>query len=137
MNCDQVFCVLTRGPFPTGDRSDLLVEQHLEECASCWQIAEALKPAHHVFEESVPAAQLHDLPGYWGDAVPSGVAYEKVRISALRTEPAQQVKQAPQAIGFLPEEVAGPFTWYDATRVVSLGLVIGGVGLGALWWMLG
>jgi hypothetical protein len=28
MNCDQVFDVLTRGPFPTGEPSDEPVEHH-------------------------------------------------------------------------------------------------------------
>ncbi len=68
MNCDQVFMVLTRGPFPTGEIWDEEVEAHLETCADCWRLAEALKPALEVFQESVPAAESRDLPGYWGDA---------------------------------------------------------------------
>src|SRR3972149_11756153 len=72
MNCDQVFNVLTRGPFPTGDPCDEDVEAHLETCADCWRLAEALRPAIEVFQEAVPPAESRDLPGYWGDARPSG-----------------------------------------------------------------
>jgi hypothetical protein len=85
MDCDQVFMVLTSGPFPTGDRSDVAVEEHLECCASCWRIAEALRPAHDLFEEAVPASESRDLPGYWGDAVPARLAMADVQQIALRT----------------------------------------------------
>jgi len=70
MDCDQVFMILTRGPFPTGEPSDELVEAHLERCAECWRLAEALRPALEVFQEAIPAAESRDLPGYWGDARP-------------------------------------------------------------------
>jgi hypothetical protein len=71
MDCDQVFMILTRGPFPTGDASDERVEAHLETCADCWRLAEALRPAVEIFQEAVPAAESRDLPGYWGDARPA------------------------------------------------------------------
>src|SRR5918997_915126 len=54
MNCDQVFMILTRGPFPTGEPWDEEVEGHLESCSECWRLAEALRPALAIFQEAVP-----------------------------------------------------------------------------------
>ncbi len=83
MNCDRVFAVLTRGPFPTGDPSDEAVETHLARCAECRRLAEALRPAARLkderglrapemigrmVEEIVGAEERRMLPGYWGDA---------------------------------------------------------------------
>ena len=45
MNCDQVFDILTRGPFPTGTACDEPLEAHLDECPECHRLAEALRPA--------------------------------------------------------------------------------------------
>jgi hypothetical protein len=70
MDCDQVFKILTRGPFPTGEPWDEQVEAHLEMCAECWQLAEALRPALEVAQEAIPPAEGRNLPGYWGDARP-------------------------------------------------------------------
>jgi hypothetical protein len=66
--------ILTRGPFPTGEPWDELVEAHLETCGDCWRLAEALRPALEVFQESVPPAESRDLPGYWGDARPASLS---------------------------------------------------------------
>jgi hypothetical protein len=65
MNCDQVFDVLTRGPFPTGTSCDVPVEAHLNKCAECRQLAEALRPALELFQEAVDPEESRDLPGYW------------------------------------------------------------------------
>jgi hypothetical protein len=65
MNCDQVFDILTRGPFPTGTSCDVPVEAHLSECAECHQLAEALRPAIELFQEAVDPEESRDLPGYW------------------------------------------------------------------------
>jgi len=44
--CDDVFDVLTRGPFPTGQHeTDMPIERHLTVCHSCRELAEALRPA--------------------------------------------------------------------------------------------
>jgi hypothetical protein len=84
MDCDQVFMILTRGPFPTGEPSDELVEAHLERCADCWRLAEALRPALELFQEAIPPAESRDLPGYWGDARPVSPLFpELVRPSTL------------------------------------------------------
>lgn len=65
MNCDQVFDVLTRGPFPTGTPCDVPVEAHLSECPECHRLAEALRPALELFQEAVDPEESRDLPGYW------------------------------------------------------------------------
>lgn len=67
MNCDQVFDVLTRGPFPRGDDADAEVEHHLMRCAGCRRLAAALQPAVELFEETVTPEESAELPGYWGD----------------------------------------------------------------------
>lgn len=90
MDCDRVFFVLTRGPFPSGDSEDALVQSHLDGCADCWRLAEALRPAEHLDQESIPAAESHGLPGYWGDPTdhaPSGsrIAQRSQRVGAEAT----------------------------------------------------
>jgi hypothetical protein len=85
MDCDQVFMILTRGPFPTGEPWDEDVESHLEYCADCWRLAEALRPALEVFQEAVPPAEGRDLPGYWGDARPNSLAVAHLIQGSSRT----------------------------------------------------
>jgi len=65
MNCDQVFDILTRGPFPTGTPCDTGVESHLNSCCECRRLAEALRPALELFQEAVGPEESRDLPGYW------------------------------------------------------------------------
>lgn len=51
--CDDVFEVLTRGPFPTGEQAtDFPVERHLTVCHSCRELAEALRPATELLAEN-------------------------------------------------------------------------------------
>ena len=83
MDCDQVFMILTRGPFPTGELWDEEVEAHLETCADCWRLAEALRPALEVFQEAVPPAESRDLPGYWGDARPAAAVVSELSRSSM------------------------------------------------------
>jgi hypothetical protein len=66
INCDQVFDVLTRGPFPTGEPGDEAVEYHLQACFECRRLAEALRPAVELMHEAVAADQAIDLPEYQG-----------------------------------------------------------------------
>jgi len=96
MDCERVFVILTRGPFPTGDLSDEAVEAHLEICGDCWRLAEALRPALEVFQEAVPPAESRDLPGYWGDARPAGTAVSAWSRSHTRLAPALGVRRVPQ-----------------------------------------
>ena len=98
MDCDQVFSILTRGPFPTGESWDEAVETHLEKCASCWRLAEALRPAMEVFQEAVPAAESRDLPGYWGDARPASEVIAEVTSGATSTALAPGVRRVTRPI---------------------------------------
>ena len=93
MDCDQVFMILTRGPFPTGDAWDEEVEAHLETCGDCWRLAEALRPALEVFQEAVPPAEGRDLPGYWGDARPASAVVAELTSTTPRTALAASVRQ--------------------------------------------
>jgi hypothetical protein len=85
MDCDQVFMILTRGPFPTGEEWDEQVESHLEICSDCWRLAEALRPALEVFQEAVPPSEGRDLPGYWGDARPASTVVAQLVSGSTRT----------------------------------------------------
>ena len=67
MNCDHVFEILTRGPFPTSSSIDAGVEEHLAECAECREMAEALRPAVNLFHESLSMDESDSLPGYQGE----------------------------------------------------------------------
>src|SRR5262245_55807653 len=93
MDCDQVFTILTRGPFPTGEAWDEEVEAHLETCGDCWQLAEALRPALEVFQEAVPPAESRDLPGYWGDARPAADVMSDLHRSAAHVAMLSGVRQ--------------------------------------------
>ncbi len=66
LNCDQVFDVLTRGPFPTGAESDQSVEHHLRCCHDCSVLAEALQPAVELLHEAISPAEASGLPEYQG-----------------------------------------------------------------------
>jgi hypothetical protein len=66
LNCDQVFDVLTRGPFPTGEPQDEAVERHLRACHECRQLAEALRPAVALLHEAVSSEEAEQLPEYQG-----------------------------------------------------------------------
>jgi hypothetical protein len=66
MNCDYVFDILTRGPFPSGGADDAAVERHLAACHGCRELAEALRPAVELLHESVSGDEGDSLPGYRG-----------------------------------------------------------------------
>lgn len=107
MDCNAVFNILTRGPFPSGAPEDQQVERHLETCHDCWRLAEALRPAADLFHESISPAESRTLPGYWGDATPPGVLVAQIAHNAAQppyrttrktnTNP-QSGPQAPSAV---------------------------------------
>src|SRR5690606_25762798 len=104
--------------------TDAAVEQHLDECADCWRFAEALRPAHHGFEEAVPASQLHDLPGYWGEGPSSRQAYHQVRTLALGGV-ALRTQTSPRVT--LPRPYRPPVRelgWSDITRLGMFGAAL-------------
>src|SRR5262249_36867583 len=120
MDCDQVFMILTRGPFPTGEAWDEQVEAHLEVCSECWRLAEALRPALEVFQEAVPPAESRDLPGYWGDARPAAAIIGQVTQAATRTALAPGVRQLQQSSyrNYPREPLASEFST-DVLRAIA------------------
>jgi hypothetical protein len=66
MNCDQVFTILTRGPFPSGESTDAAVEIHLSLCVECRHFAEALRPDETSCTETLYPEESRGLPYYWG-----------------------------------------------------------------------
>jgi hypothetical protein len=123
MDCDRVFMILTRGPFPTGEPWDEQVEAHLESCADCWRLAEALRPALEVSQEAIPPEESRELPGYWGDARPASVLSEAFR-STSRTALAAGVRRIPRTQpGFETYTLPSEFT-LDVFRVIALAATI-------------
>jgi hypothetical protein len=71
MNCDDVFVILTRGPFPSGARTDSGVEAHLQVCPECQRLAAALRPNERGSPDAVEPEESRHLPGYWGNSLES------------------------------------------------------------------
>ncbi len=69
MTCDDVFDMLTRGPFPSGAASDELVEDHLSSCDDCRRLAAALQPAVNLLREVVECDEAAGLPEYTGRTI--------------------------------------------------------------------
>lgn len=65
IDCDRTFDLLTRGPFPSGEASDMDVELHLRCCHDCRRLAEALQPAVSLFHETL-TVEANTLPNYRG-----------------------------------------------------------------------
>lgn len=61
--CDDVFEVLTRAPFPTGEHeTDLPIQRHLTVCHSCRELAEALRPATDMLASGQAGTNEEDCP---------------------------------------------------------------------------
>lgn len=120
MDCDQVFMILTRGPFPTGEPWDEQVEAHLESCGECWRLAEALRPALEVFQEAVPPAEGRELPGYWGDARPASDVIAELASSATRTTLAPGVRRMARPIPADQRNAASREFSVDVLRAIAL-----------------
>jgi hypothetical protein len=124
MDCDRVFMILTRGPFPTGEPWDEQVEAHLESCGDCWRLAEALRPAIEVFQEAVPPAESRDLPGYWGDARPASAVFSDIAHGTSRTALAAGVRRVARTQrGFETYPIASEFT-LDVFRTIALAATV-------------
>src|SRR5439155_14848244 len=89
LNCDQVFDVLTRGPFPTGEPEDDAVERHLRACHECRQLAEALRPAVALLHEAIATDEATALPEYQG-ALPWKRPERRRRLSIARLAAANE-----------------------------------------------
>ncbi len=64
LSCERIFELLTRGPFPSGETSDVQVIEHIDVCHECRELAEALRPVTDVLHESLLAADRVGLPCY-------------------------------------------------------------------------
>jgi hypothetical protein len=136
MDCDQVFSILTRGPFPTGESWDEEVESHLENCSDCWRLAEALRPAMEVFQEAVPAAESRDLPGYWGDARPASAMVAELARSTARAASSVRMQRIMQRCDDQRrEQMAKEFSGRLFRAVVLAStLTAAVVSMVLLWW---
>lgn len=137
MDCDQVFMILTRGPFPTGAPSDELVEEHLETCGDCWRLAEALRPALEVFQESIPPIESRELPGYWGDARPASAVVAKLTQTTARVAAAVDARPVTSQLRTQP---VAPLETRFSTEVlptVAMVTALAALVVGLLMWFRG
>ena len=121
MNCDQVFDVLTRGPFPTGGAVDPEVEAHLLVCANCRQLAEALRPALELFEEAVTLEESRTLPGYWGNLHTGSES----RVALAQPQPVREPGKLPRKLLSVAAERAVEVDWWRIAAAVLLGVLLG------------
>jgi hypothetical protein len=136
MDCDQVFVILTRGPFPTGELWDEDVEAHLETCSDCWRLAEALRPALEVFQEAVPPAESRDLPGYWGDARPAGMVFSTLNRPQARMAVASGVRRAPPLVRAHYDSSPANYVSAEVLRAVVVASTVTATAVGAgLAWL--
>jgi len=104
MNCDQVFEVLTRGPFPTGAESDEAVEHHLRCCHDCRELAEALQPAVELLHEALATEEVSGLPEYQGalasarGSVATAEAWRPTPLSVRRLAETNVVQRRPSTL---------------------------------------
>jgi hypothetical protein len=122
MNCDQVFDILTRGPFPTGTDCDEPVEAHLGQCAECRRLAEALRPALELFQEAVDPEESRDLPGYW-----SALASERAAV-VYASEVESQPAATRSAVRSVLARVRGrwsPLAAWQMAAMLALGVTLG------------
>ncbi len=123
MNCDQVFDVLTRGPFPTGTACDTPVEAHLRVCPECRRLADALRPALELFQEAISPEESRDLPGYW------------CSVGAERTQPLVSYarEMEPKRAKLRPMQPVGQSRGFSALSAWGLAAALAlGVTLGSL-----
>lgn len=92
MNCDQVFDVLTQGPFPRGRADDSQVEAHLAGCDECRRLALALRPAVTLFHETLSEDEAACLPGYWGDLLEGAPAAAPQRAASAGCDSARHTE---------------------------------------------
>jgi len=130
LNCDQVFDVLTRGPFPTGEPGDVAVEHHLRACHDCRQLAEALRPAVALLHEAVEPEQAMDLPEYQGSLPWKRPQKRRLAISRLATAPPPLADEPPvtRPQPRVAVERRRPQT-FSAGRFIALSLLIALLGL--------
>ena len=128
INCDQVFEVLTRGPFPTGGADDEAVERHLRACHECRQLAEALRPAVALMHEAVAAEQAVDLPEYQGALPWTRPQRRRLSIVRLAKAPKHAAAPTPPALPVRTERQRRQPHWLSAGRLIAASLLIAAIG---------
>ena len=121
MNCNQVFNILTRGPFPSGEPTDASVEIHLATCSGCRRLAEALRPALEVFQEAVGPDECSALPGYWGELAPTSAEL------AVTTAPrrSHRMGSVHELVTVLAEQRNQMLLWRYGVALFATGLLMG------------
>ncbi len=132
MNCDQVFDILTRGPFPTGTSCDVHVEAHLSECPECHRLAEALRPAVELFQEAVDPEESRDLPGYW-----CAVSTERQSPALSYAREVESHAVAPQVETNAPARHLSALNMWRMAAMLAIGITTGTLlatgGLNGYW----
>lgn len=118
MNCDQVFEVLTAGPFSRHDGRSADVESHLQACHECRCFAEALRPAVQLIHEAIRDDER--LPVFHGLAADRWRAAAAEDAAAEHEPPATAVRRQRLAI---PVSLAA---WVFAASLVAV-IAIGAV----------
>lgn len=122
VTCDQVFDVLTRGPFPSGSRDDQGVQRHLDVCHECRQLAEALRPAVALLHEALPANETAELPSYGAPHADDGLCQRADGALAAR------VRQMMDRIEVQPRRLAAQERWLYAVRLVAASVLLAALG---------
>lgn len=125
IHCDEVFDILTRGPFPTGAPSDGIVESHLGHCDDCRRLADALRPALELLQEAVTPEESRTLPRYGGSSTCEADPWNHAASAGSKTLVATRrfAVRRPAVL------VARAWPWASSARFVAaalLGLVLAG-----------
>lgn len=123
MTCDDVFAILTRGPFPSGERHDRMVELHLQLCPACQRLAEALRPNDDRRPESIAPEDSMALPGYWGGPLHLE-SQPAVSLTQMAGKNRPQSKASP--VRTVRKPSYGVNIWHF-TAAVALGIIIAAI----------
>ncbi|PQO31759.1 hypothetical protein [Blastopirellula marina] len=123
--CDDVFDVLTRGPFPTGQHEiDFPVQRHLTVCHSCRELAEALRPVTAVLAEGqqdVPD-EATTLPVFLAEAQAPCSCCVADQAEPKRTDPVRELRLPLIALALsLMVVLALSGSWLSARQTPSQG----------------
>ncbi|HET6883418.1 MAG TPA: hypothetical protein VFI31_24925 [Pirellulales bacterium] len=128
IHCDEVFDILTRGPFPTGAASDGIVEAHLNHCDACRQLAEALRPAIELLQEAIAPEECDGLPRYGGAAAARSVWSDHAASGVNTKQLVARPVVARVAASIRRQTVAWP--WRSAAKFAAaacIGLALAGM----------
>ena len=125
IHCDEVFEILTRGPFPTGAPSDGIVEAHLHQCDGCRQLAEALRPAIELLQEAIAPEESGDLPRYGGAAAEGRSPWSDAQTPNVKTRQKLAVRRAGSPLRSI--KPAAEWPWRTTAKIAAaacIGLVM-------------